>query len=151
MGFVFNGNKIAPTPSPSIKWSFPSWAGNWLPLVLGMTIATGSIIGYQRWTRPGPTPAPETDFFRLGQTYRTELARAYAPAWEAGASILERGEPVDKALDAVATEWESGRLKLFKQHLAPRFESIVPGGAEPTQAQRTLLIAAWRDLAKGLR
>ena len=149
MAFSFNGKrKPVPVPVPSSPVPGTLTRISILAAVMVVMIIIAAVVS-RNW--PVPSPVPSNDFFRLGQSYRIELGRAYAPAWETGAAALERGEPVDKALDAVALEWENKRLQIFKQHLSPKFELILPKGTEPTRDQRSMLAAAWVEFSKGLK
>jgi hypothetical protein len=103
---------------------------------------------------PNPTPAPTTDWNAVGKAYLPALGSAYASAWEQGAAGLEAGQGIDVSLGVVASQWASGRTKLFGELVAPEFEKVIPEGtadADISPVQRAALAEAWRAFAASLK
>ena len=95
----------------------------------------------------------DAHFAALGRLYRPQLARAYAQAWEAGATALDSGQSISATLDEVAKNWTSARTALFDKLVAPEFARIVPESikdSDVTPTERAELAAAWRGFAAGL-
>lgn len=95
----------------------------------------------------------DAHFISIGQTYRTELGKVYARAWEDGARNLESGAGAAAAIDGVAKSWDAGRVSLFESLVTPELVKIVPEGKadkDITAEDRSRLAAAWRGFAKGL-
>jgi hypothetical protein len=123
-----------------------------LGAIAAVTISTSIV--------PAP-PAPESpecaryrQFVRAGRGYRTLLCEAYAAAWDEGARLLESGEPLSHAIDAVSRTWSASRTKLFDVELSPRFSGVIPESTKDdavTPLQRATMASDWRGLAKGLR
>ncbi len=113
-------------------------------------------LGVVQWhARPAGPPAPPHDpkFEKIGREYLPGLGKAYAAAWEEGATSLDAGQPLPAALAAVSKAWEANRIALFDKSVASEFSRIVPESqkdADVTPAQRAALAAAWRGLALGL-
>src|SRR6185312_4744172 len=92
-------------------------------------------------------------FVPLGQTYRAQLAKVYAHAWEEGARNLDSGAGPGAAIDGVARSWDAGRLDLFETAVTPEFSKVVPEGKSEkdlSSDDRARLAAAWRGFARGL-
>jgi hypothetical protein len=107
---------------------------------------------------PGePEPRSKRDlnrrFVTLGRAYLPQLGKVYASAWNDGATALDAGESVSRAIDIVAKRWSTGRTGLYDSVISPELAEILPESVrneEVTPAQRAAVAAAWRGLAIGL-
>lgn len=128
----------------------------WLNTALLVLVAAGGLAifaDWRHWDISGDSRRVDARFVTLGRSYRNELAKVYARAWEEGAKNLEAGAGPAAALDGVAKAWEVGRLDLFETVVTPEFSRIVPEGKpekELTREERARLAAAWRGFAEGL-
>ncbi len=107
--------------------------------------------GIAAWPTVAPYIPKPDPWVSLGRSYRHDAAVAYATGWEAGASALESGKSMGDSQAAFQSAWFKARADAFAAKVAPKLSAILPEGAEPTDAQRPQVVAAWRSLAKGLR
>jgi hypothetical protein len=123
--------------------------------ILGGVISFG-IFAWIHPADPSPKPIPSHDprFVTLGRVYLTQLGKAYAGAWEDGATLLDSGQGLSTALETVRKSWESNRAQLFEQVATPEFGKLIPESSKDSDIlpqARSTLAAAWRGFALGLR
>lgn len=145
----------APTPGPAPSpGAAVSILGQWA-LVLA-ALAAGGWMLWPRGPAPTPTPGPAAGFVQLGRDLGAQLPREYGAAWREGATLLQAGQGIDRAIGQVKASWDDRRRKLFDLKVSPELGKIVPEPApgkeppDPTPDQRAALAKAWRDLADGL-
>jgi len=139
----------------------PAWfpTGRTLVTVIASAlIGAAATFGVSEWLRTvdrsDPSqPSRDPHLAAIGRAYLTQLAEAYAQAWDQGATALDSGQPVSTALDLVAKNWAAGRTAVFDKVVAPEFAKIVPESIKDTDVtpqERAALAAAWRGFAVGL-
>jgi hypothetical protein len=136
----------------------PSWRA-FVTVVVASLGGAALAIAVSTWVHrldsPAPNPGPPHDprFVVIGKDYLPQLGKAYAAAWDEGASQLEAGKGITAALDAVSATWSSNRTQLYDHVFTPEFSRIVAESVKDTdvtQAERAALAAAWRGIALGL-
>jgi hypothetical protein len=104
---------------------------------------------------PNPTPVPpqpETPFQAVIRSYVTGSRLAYADAWDAAAGALESGQTVSQAMDVLGKTLGTKRSASFESTIKPQLVSLLPEGAEPTDAaKRAQVVAFWRSIAAAIR
>lgn len=147
--------KAAATPKPIPRIALPTWHNATQLVQLGLLVIIAcialAVAGPAVMRLAGP---PESQFARIGRSYRTELDEVYARAWDDGAAALEAGAGRKAALDHVVQAWKAGRVDLFERAAAKKMDAIVPeskGDKEITAAENRKLAEAWRGFARGLR
>lgn len=121
--------------------------------MFALVVLSALVIGSALLPFTPPDHRVDAHFITIGQTYRTELGKVYAWAWEDGAKHLESGAGPGAAIDGVAKSWDAGRVNLFESLVTPELARIVPEGKadkDITPDDRSRLAAAWRGFAKGL-
>jgi hypothetical protein len=121
------------------------------------TLAIGLDREYFRLARPrvavAIVPSADDNFRVLGRAYVAKLGGAYAQGWDEGATQLEAGVAVSKALAAVGSTWTTARTALYDATITPQLAKILPESTDDddvTPAERAALAAAFRGLARGL-
>jgi hypothetical protein len=103
---------------------------------------------------PAPTPTVEIDprFVSIGKAYVNDLGIAWGASLEDGSKILDAGQPIGMADDAVAKAWEANRKAAFNKRVTPELSKVVEQSKDEktvTAADRSALAKAYRGLAKG--
>lgn len=149
-----------PGPAPKVDIKLPVSAlgcleiGGLFAIVVAITVgATAWWLG-GRGDGPTPTPASAIDprFVPVGKAYIKDLGVAWGASLEDGAKILDAGQPIGMADDAVAKAWEANRKSAFNAHVTPELSKVVEQGKDEksvTPADRSALAKAYRGLAKG--
>lgn len=153
--FLF-GSKDGPNrerPAPARRSTTALVLAPWAMTAM-LALALGYVLLFHHGGRPTPDGGLDRRFVAIGKAHVARLGHEYADAWDDGAKLLDAGQPVATAIEAVARSWEANRVAGFDGVITPEFSKVLPQSKpekDVTAAERAALARAWRGFSRGLR